>query len=310
MQLSAVADPDLTVSGRNYLALSLEGTNPGPYLCLFGTLICDQHAELSIGTASALPGEAVEVALTGSSECGVLAYSAAIGHDAARVELLSTVTGPLIDDLEPELYLSTALEGWTLAAALWPASPAVSLPADTLLLTMTYRVSPDAAPGTMVLRNAREVEGSVGSFGLYSSADGFSIFADLSDGSIIIGSAGAIAPPPAGGQPRPASVEPPRFFMFPASGFGAGTTVELEGSSWTTAMNSPLPFAGATSWRLTPAGGPTRRLRFDLMCAFLCTLIEDVPPELETAVVGLVTITVDDSPVVVNDVLLLLELPR
>jgi hypothetical protein len=46
------------------------------------------------------------------------------------------------------------------------------------------------------------------------------------------------------------------------------------------------------------------------MCAFLCTLIEDVPPELETAVVGLVTITVDDSPVVVNDVLLLLELPR
>ena len=124
---------------------------------------CDANARLSVGTASAAPGEVVRVELRGSSLCDVNGFGMAIGYDSSRLDFLGATPGPFLQDrADGDLFfLSTAFPLQSFVTFLAQADlnppffvpPPFAIPDNSVLTTLVFRVRADAPPGEVILLN-------------------------------------------------------------------------------------------------------------------------------------------------------------
>ena len=127
---------------------------------LRGQVDCDTNAFLSIGDASAAPGEIAIVELRGSSLCEVTGFGMAIGHDSTRVDFIAVSPGQFLEDYAgDDLFLASwgfDIEGFVTLFVSFDLSfpftvPPTSIEDDTVLATFFYRVLPEAEPGEQVV---------------------------------------------------------------------------------------------------------------------------------------------------------------
>lgn len=137
----------------------------GPVSTAYGC----EGATLAVGTASAGPGERVEVEIRGSVSCEVTGFSFAIGHDPARLSVVDAAPGSFVQDYAGDdlvFGLDRADDsGYAAMYVLFDISAPITvlptaIPEDTVLATIIYDVLPDAPPGPTPLLNRSRTYGS------------------------------------------------------------------------------------------------------------------------------------------------------
>lgn len=155
---------------------------------------CDARASISVGHGHGVAGQTVAVPLRGRSACEVNGFGLAIGHHQSLVEFVDLEPGPFLENhAGSDLFVFSSpnnTDGFVSIFVAFDLSapltvPPASLPANTLLATLFYRIRGGAPPGRVVLRNQDRTYGSPRIHHVFTTT-GLGIEPQLHSGSITI----------------------------------------------------------------------------------------------------------------------------
>jgi hypothetical protein len=166
-----------------------------------------QPSTMRIGTATGVPGDEVVVDIIGSVSCDATGFSLAVGNDPDVVRFVGSapgafVTGHAGSDLVYDAFDSDD-NGFVTIYCLFDISSPItvlptSIPADTILGTITYEILPSAPLGETALLNRTRTFGSPNPVAnVFAARPGESpIDPELTDGSILVEAEPEPPPPP------------------------------------------------------------------------------------------------------------------